>query len=291
MNSDLGGTIAGIMWKRLLFFLLLNIVVVGAIVLVTTKYQPADDQGTFQGKDEAQLAQPSPAEHPNAEKEKKKSGKKSPWWYEFVTWPGGITTWAILLTLEAIGGQSYETYRSAKAAARGIEIQEKGQRAWLVIRSAMKGYEPSAADHQLRFWWTIENRGRLTARILETQCRYELVEDDPTCDLPHSPNYPTPIRLDGLLIPPEGIQEYFAGLQRTDGRIVVPPLPIGDLGRILEEGTLHLRVYGYVKYIDGLEKERESRFIEYYAVSVDGRTRGAGFRALLGVPADYTKCT
>lgn len=155
----------------------------------------------------------------------------------------------------------------------------------------MNDYEPSAADHQLRFWWTIENRGRLTARILETQCRYELVEDDPTCDLPPSPNYPTPVRLDGLLIPPEGIQAYFANLYRTDGMIFVPPLSFGDSRRILEEGTPHLRVYGYVKYIDGLEKERESRFIEYYAVSSDRRIRGAGFRPLLGVSSVYTRCT
>ena len=213
-----------------------------------------------------------------------------PWWYILVTWPEGITAWAIILTLVAISLQSNETRKAATAAARGIEIQERGQRAWLVIRSTMKSYEPSVADRQFRFWWTIENRGRLTGQIIETQCRYELVEDDPTCDLPPSPNYPAPIRLDGLLIPPEGVQEYFADLFREDGKIVVPPLSIGDFGRI-KDGTLHLRVYGYVKYIDGLEKQRESRFIEYYAVSSTNEVRGFGFRPLLTNYPEYTKCT
>jgi hypothetical protein len=243
------------MLTRLGLFLVLNAVLVGAIVFVTCKYQRPDNQGG----------------------------------YGFVTWPGGIQNWAIILTLEVVAWQSYETYRSAKAAARGIEIQERGQRAWLVIRSAMKDCEP-LADPQLRFWWTIENRGNLVGQIIETQCRYELVEYDPARDLPPSPIYPAPILLARFLIPPEKPQEYFAGLYGEDGRIVVPPLPIEDIGRI-NGGTLHLRVYGYVKYIDGLEKERESRFIEYYAVSSNSSVRGAGFRPLLGVSYEYTRCT
>ena len=267
-------------------------VVIAAIVLVTCKYQePCQKQPENSSKAGAtgsvpSLTQPQPQ---NAEGQTDDSSRCVPCRYKLLAWPLGITTWGIFGTLYVILWQSWGTADAAKSAARGIEIQEKAQRAWLVIRSAMKGYEPSAADRQLRFWWTIENRGHLMGQIIETQCRYELVEDDPICNLPPSPDYPNPIRRDGFLIHPEGVQEYFAGLYR-DGKIVVPPLSLGDVGRITD-GTLHLRVYGYVKYIDGLEKQRESRFIEYYAVSSTNEVRGFGFRPLLTKYPEYTKCT
>jgi hypothetical protein len=256
---------------------------------VSGEYQKATEQCEQDRAHGKVSGSPAAGQPENSNECEEYAERHSPGWYRVFRWTDGVTVWALILTLLTIAEQSRQTAISAKAAARGIEIQKIGQRAWLVIRSAMKDYEPKT-DLQFRFWWTIENRGRLTARILETQCRYELVEDDPTCNLPPAPAYPSPIHLDGFLIPPEEIQEYFTNLHRTDGKIVVPPLPMGDLDRI-KDGTLHLRVYGYVKYIDGLEEERESRFIEYYAVSSDSRVRGGGFRSLLGAPHEYTKCT
>ncbi|MGB8030086.1 MAG: hypothetical protein WCF30_10515 [Terracidiphilus sp.] len=213
-----------------------------------------------------------------------------PGWYRTFRWPDGVTTWALVLTLLTLAEQSRQTSISAKAAARGIEIQERAQRAWLVIHSAMKDYEPSVADKQLRFWWAIENRGHMTAQILATQCRYELVEDDPTLNLPPIPDYPLPILLNGLLIAPNDSLEFYTFLQRQDKSVVIPPLPVETLERV-KEGFLWLRVYGHVRYRDGLGSERESRFIEYYLVDRTGKRRGYGFQQLLGVPSEYTKCT
>jgi hypothetical protein len=44
------------------------------------------------------------------------------WWYVLVTWPEGITTWAIIVTGFFIGWQSHETRKSAEAASKQAQI-------------------------------------------------------------------------------------------------------------------------------------------------------------------------
>jgi hypothetical protein len=211
-------------------------------------------------------------------------------WYDFFRWPNGTTAWAIILTLIVIAEQTRQTRKAAEAAARGIEIQERGQRAWLIIRSAMKDYEPSTADKQLRFYWSIKNCGRLPAQILTTQCKYELIDGGLLYPPEKSrPDDPLPIDMGGYLIAPKETQKYYTMLWTND-TVVIPPLSGENINKI-REGSLHLRVYGYVKYIDGLGAERESRFIENYIWPELGLPRhSVGFRRMIGAPQDYIKC-
>lgn len=54
-------------------------------------------------------------------------------WHKFVTWPEGIATWGLLLTLCAIVWQSCETRKSAKAALKSVKVQEAGMGQWVDV--------------------------------------------------------------------------------------------------------------------------------------------------------------
>ena len=48
-----------------------------------------------------------------------------PWGYILVSWPEGITTWAIIFTVFVIAWQSYETRKAADAAAKSADAADK----------------------------------------------------------------------------------------------------------------------------------------------------------------------
>ena len=216
-------------------------------------------------------------------------------WSGFFRWPNGTAAWAIILTLLAVAWQSIETQKSAKAAARGIELQEGSQRAWVVIRSGMEdGYTPSPHEEP-RFSWTIKNYGKTPAQILETQCRYELIETKTfvASELPNPPDYPLPIPLNGAILVPKDPMYHFALLEDRRDRVRV--LQSLDDRHIwaLEGETLWLLAYGYVKYRDGISDQvRESHFIANYVWPKPGRQPWeVGFRPVIGASSEYTKCT
>lgn len=192
-------------------------------------------------------------------------------------------------TLAFIGVQA----KAAKNAAETSLLQAKhtvtSERAWLVIRSSMKGYNLSVSDGQLRYCWSIKNTGKTPARIIETQCRFEMVQAESVFCLPDSPNYPPPIKLNGFLLPPGDSAKYFAYLTDESGKIVTPPLNKETVSSIQTQDR-YLRVYGYVKYADVFDNERESRFCDYYVPS-QNQPEFSGFCPLIDSPAEYTKHT
>lgn len=57
------------------------------------------------------------------------------WFYQFIQWPEGITTLAIILTLGAIIWQSDETRKAAQATKENVEMFAESQGPQLVITS------------------------------------------------------------------------------------------------------------------------------------------------------------
>ena len=55
-------------------------------------------------------------------------------WHKLVTWPEGIATWALILTLFAIGWQSWETRRAAEAAKKSADAVVDSERAWITAK-------------------------------------------------------------------------------------------------------------------------------------------------------------
>jgi len=117
---------------------------------VSGEYQKATEQCEQDRAHGKVSGSPAAGQPENSNECEEYAERHSPGWYRVFRWTDGVTVWALILTLLTIAEQSRQTAISAKAAARGIEIQKIGQRAWLVIRSAMKDYEPKT-DLQFRF--------------------------------------------------------------------------------------------------------------------------------------------
>jgi hypothetical protein len=98
------------------------------------------------------------------------------------------------VTLFVVIWQTIQTKKAslaAKDAAQAALTQAKhtvaSERAWLAIKSSMSDYKPRSVGDDFLFWWTIKNGGSTPARILETNCKYELIEHEPTAALPKIP--------------------------------------------------------------------------------------------------------
>ena len=211
---------------------------------------------------------------------------------------GALGVAAAVATLLQIERQTKTGVDAAKAAKDGAQAalnQAKAmmasERAWIAIRSSMDGYIPGVGD-DLRYWWILENAGKTPARIIETQCMYELIQPEELTNLPSVPNYPEPIKLSGFLLSPGAKEDYHTFLRTGgDGRPVKKGEIDGEIIRGVEWEMMYLRVYGYVRYFDGMSDDpKESRFCDYYVWPLSTRPpRATGFRHLLGVPSEYTK--
>ena len=277
------------MWKYVAAFIVIFVLT----VFVSSQDQRIAEQGVQQTAPAANGAAASRALDNHARED-----AKNPKWfiqflYRFFMWPEGVTAWAILLTLLAIAEQTKQTRKAAEAGQAATEAMIASERAWLIIRSSMDGYIPSTAD-DLRYWWVVENSGKTPARIIETQCRYELIPAESLTTLPSTPHYPEPIIHNGFLVAPGRIVDFYTFLRRpNDGHPVVKGEIDDTIIRAIEMEMMYLRVYGYVRYFDGLSGDpRESRFCDYYVWPLKSRPpRATGFRPMLGNPAEYTKCT
>jgi hypothetical protein len=183
---------------------------------------------------------------------------------------------------------AYAAKEAANAALKQADHMITSDRAWLVIKSAMPGYEPRSYGDKFEFWWTVKNTGDTPALNIVTQCRYELVHGRHLTDLAAEPNYPLPIDQSGAPIPPGDSMEFMTFLT-WEGGGVVNHLDDTEINTIKLELN-HLRVYGYVKYRDVFGNERESRFCEKFVWPLETR-RASGFRRLLGIPEAYTRHT
>jgi hypothetical protein len=188
------------------------------------------DKGAHDRKDKGQTANasasPSQTAMPVAARDRShqqaainisNSAPMSEWtWHDKIAWLSGLILtgfliWGVLVargTLKAIEKQAAHMIAS--------------ERAWLVMRSSMGSYTPGQDGDNWMYWWEIENTGHTPARIIETQCLYEIVEWDNHLIFPETLNYPMPIEAKGFLLPPGGKRDYNTFLRARDGRVVNP---------------------------------------------------------------------
>jgi hypothetical protein len=108
---------------------------------VSSQYQNHAERTTQQG---AQFSDGSFGKaHDNHSQENAKDAKwYPPRWYRLVTWPEGITTWALMLTLLAIAEQTKETAKAAKAAMKSANALVDSERALLDVEIRISSYDP-----------------------------------------------------------------------------------------------------------------------------------------------------
>jgi hypothetical protein len=100
------------------------------------------------------------------EKEAQNRKDYAPWWYALMTWPEGITTWAIIGTGLVIAWQSSETRKSARAALLAAEYTVNLERPYLYVE--MEYGESHPSDPEMDQWYNIGivNHGHTIAEIV-----------------------------------------------------------------------------------------------------------------------------
>ena len=195
------------------------IVVLGCSVFVAHKDQKTRDQ--YEEKCEQLNARPgTPATHnENCDKGAENAARHLPRWYRIFGWPEGITTWAILLTLLAVGEQTGHTRvaaeatrESAQAALLNAQAVINAERAWIAVRvvpefDPIPGAHETVGEHNQRvlksvlankegqqtFVISCLNQGRTPARIIGGSFTHRYI--DLPDNLPVPANYSGPIFL------------------------------------------------------------------------------------------------
>jgi hypothetical protein len=209
-------------------------VIVLAPIFVTAQNQPSGAQN----RQKAQPANPVPplSVNCNCVTQTDESKDKPHGWYKLVTWPEGIATWAVILTLGAIVWQSWETKKAAQAARDGVELQINKERA----RVRIIVNDPILSPNNAGVHWTLENYGTTYAfihvaliRLVLTSER-EIVSDYSKCKSVFI----------GKSIKPDTKLPLLALTQLEPSGLTA--------NQIMEitKGTLFVHFYGFVKYQD-----------------------------------------
>jgi len=218
----------------------------------------------------------------------------SPPWYRLFTWPEGITTWAIILTLLAVAEQARESAkatqavrdslphqeRAAKAAVRNAEALINAERAWIIPelkclctqRADNRWYKadgvtPCTTEEVLRgehlkYILKLTNMGRTPANVTGFQITYTLLPEGVRDLLPAAGNDATYREVNRFVAAGES------------GEILEPVIDVGEYTRghwlpirALEETAVF---HGWVKYRHMFSaKEDQADFCYVYTVSLN----------------------
>lgn len=215
-----------------------------------------------------------PSEQKKACEEEGTSAKDYlPWWYELITWPGGVETWAIIGTGVVIGWQGYETRKAAEAAR--IAGEHALTQATAAVNAArarilFRVEHPTAEQHERgEIVVLARNYGATPGEIIKVAWGYLIL-------------------LPSIMPPLDAEMNGFGG-ESTHPRWIAkeyePPLGIVhrfSIQTVFRSQWAEIRssrsvfwVFGYVKYRDGISsKERESRFCYKWNISGFGLMQG-----------------
>lgn len=118
------------MWKWFCSFA----IIAGAIISVAYEQHYAREKYQAQSQADCIALSISIEEKHSCTKEAQSRKDYTPWWNALVTWPDGITTWAIIATGFVIAWQSSETRRAAKATERSVELAATANSQWIRLK-------------------------------------------------------------------------------------------------------------------------------------------------------------
>jgi hypothetical protein len=189
-------------------------------------------------------------------------------------WPEGVTAVAIILTLFAIGYQSYYTRIAAEAATQNIQLVMNLERGRIAVAAAPLG--------EYSYMFMAKNIGRTSAKLLDIAA-YSLPFHKGE-KLPDSPPYLSDERQINVIWVAAGTE---IPLHEKEYTGESTPL-IADLdgqatrNNIAMHGS-NLWVFGRILYLDGISPvERESRFC--FQIIVNSRDKTS---FLAGGPTQY----
>lgn len=216
------------MWKYLAIF----VAVFGLAIYVAHQDERAAQRSTQKA-----------SQHDNA-------GISPTWWYEFVRWPNGTATWAIILTLFAIAEQTGQTAKAAKATELSVKAAESNtqalinaERAWIVVSVE------SPAPNQFHFRAT--NVGKTPAKVKSIWTTSIIVKREEELQVPSDDKTGESLmNTPSCLIPPTASQIVF----RCNIEDMEKKRAFGQ-NMIFAQGFVNLWFYGRIVYSDTLQPD------------------------------------
>lgn len=245
------------MWK----WVLGTVVLITAIVFMTCKYQHASQEEQTKSQKPSVSLPIAGSQNIDSSQQTEKCPDGSPCWHKLLTWPEGITAWAVIFTLIAITRQTYHTRRAADAANQNIEAVMNTERGFLLVDwddlSCLD--EPSKPVENWRpcFLWNARNTGKSPAFLIEYVSKFIALKS--MDDLPAIPVYPAP----------NSVRDEPITTDKKSFPVSVDleiDLPFFEIEPAYRRGDIILYAYGYVKYHDIYKREHCTRFgLRYFA--------------------------
>jgi hypothetical protein len=224
-------------------------IVASAIVSVAYEQHYAREKYQAEAQEDCIALAISIEEKHSCAKETQSRKDYTPWWYVLVTWPDGITTWAIIATGFMLAWQSSETRKAAKAgliaanaAKTNADIAIGLSIPTLVLHKLTLNLHP---DGKLRSFYKypefrieVKNFGQSPAFVKS----YTI--DIAAGDVPDEPVYSEPWRVDMQEVV-EGGSTYLIGEGRCS-----PKNHDDAMFEAFASGKKELIVYGYITYGD-----------------------------------------
>ena len=228
-----------------------GIIVVLAVIVAAPIFVSAQNEasGTQRRENKQQPKSTSPISvNCNCTSETNDGKDKPQEWHKLVTWPEGIGTWALILTLGGILWQAKVSGTAARAAMQNIELYISKERARL--RVGMKPLVfPDKPDPAYTVDFTVSIYGPTDAFITESLCvayifPEQVIDNPDLADRVMFPIHPLPAVI-AAQAPPLNCYAF-----------------LGDEFLINEarKRRLVVGVRGFIKYKDTFERQRETTF-------------------------------
>lgn len=227
------------------------------------------------------VAVPSVAHEKTCNECEQDAERNFPTWYRLFSWPEGITTWAIVLTLIAIAEQTSQTRKAAEAALLNARAVINAERPWILISvksppGPMGGFTVHA-----------RNKGRTPAMIIESRMGCAAVKT--ISDLPAQAVYPITNPIENRIVIPGGATHIVWFDQRLFTGVLKDSVPLFSW-----EGEVF--VFGKVRYRDLADPDKsiihETRWLGLYQPPVGDEGGNSIFRVEgLGISDEYDRYT
>jgi hypothetical protein len=215
------------------------------------------------------------------------------WWHVLITWPEGITTWAVILTLGAITWQAFlmrlhadHFEKLAEATKTQAEHFLASERAWITAE-AVNFEEPAPKSSIIWIEVPITNHGKTPARVKRVLVTPQFIPVPPNSvagtpgKLPEHPDYSNWNRrmdlagYDLIIAPKETLRHI---------HIHIFPNELGEI--MTREVTLY--VHGTIEYTDTIGTDlHKTCFCSIYSVPYPGFNEPTGFTFSRFIPAAY----
>jgi hypothetical protein len=187
-----------------------------------------------------------------------KGEEKPQGWWSLVSWPEGITTWAVLLTLGAITWQAWETRKAAVAALDNITMLKTKERARLAVAIEMEDFvEPNKwpikdlFDLEVTFRISVENQGLTKAFEVAVFGAVMVTEQMFPPQLAEAEVY---FISDIPRVMPQESTRYAGEIRNTKS------FPKLDDAENISNGKAYMHLFGYVLYTDVFGERHKQPF-------------------------------